>query len=82
MYPSTYIPQRPNIPIPSSRPKQQYKPKPRFILYDPFNHNKPRSYKAQSLLEAILALLKARALEVGLGREADELINKLMNRRK
>lgn len=65
--------------IPSNQwAKRQYKakaPNPK-----PFKQQ-PRTLAKQQLLIAVCKMLKARALEVGLGEEADQLIDKLMQRR-
>lgn len=53
--------------------------KPKAVLYNPFTH-KPRSLKAQSLLEAVLELLRVEAKAVGMEAKALNLANKLLNK--
>lgn len=65
--------------IPSNKwAKTLFNPKPN--KHQPFKQQ-PRSLAKQQLLIAVCQMLKTKALEVGLGKEADQLINKLMQRR-
>lgn len=53
--------------------------RPRTSIYNPFTH-KARSLKAQSLLEAILALLQYEAKTVGMEKEAIQLTHNILKR--